>query len=133
MNTLRRHNYPLVNTDDILVMVWRDHLMSGALPVLFLQALGSGGVVGELRSGPDLDIDAFTITLSISVPATGEVQQFNLPVGAFDPLNKVTVLRLTRGRVSADLRSPGEFRTYFKQPTDLAGTTKNSGGWPTAP
>jgi len=132
-STPERATYPLVNTDDVLVMVWRDHITQAAFPVLYLQGIGGGDVVGEIKSGPDLDIDAFTDTQPVVIAQSGVTVKFELPSGVFNPLNKVSVLRLTKGRVAADLRSFGPMRTYFRQPTELAQTTRNPGGWPSSP
>jgi hypothetical protein len=53
--------------------------------------------------------------------------------GTTDALKKVAFLKIIRGRVSADLRSPVEVRTYFRQPATLRATTGQPGGWPTSP
>jgi len=68
-----------------------------------------------------------------------ETVAVDLPIGAFDPLNKIAFLRVLRGEVSADLRSPIPCRTYLKQPGEpfgiaaLKATTGHPGGWPTSP
>jgi hypothetical protein len=68
-----------------------------------------------------------------------ETVAVDLPIGTFDPLNRVAFLRVLRGEVSADLRSPIPCRTYLKQPGEpfgtaaLKATTGHPGGWPTSP
>jgi hypothetical protein len=62
-----------------------------------------------------------------------ETTRIDLPVGAFDPLNKVAILNVLRGKVSADLRSPIPVRSYFRMPTRLRATTGHPGGWPVGP
>ena len=98
---------------------------------------------------PDLTVKTLVITTSDStawdVPGlavlgptqtlvAGETVSLTLPAGVvFDPLRKVSFLRVLSGRVSADLRSFGEVRTYFRQPSTLSGSTGSTGGWPKAP
>lgn len=76
-------------------------------------------------------------TLISMIP--GETQAVDLPIGTLDPLNKVSYLRVLSGSVSADLRSPIEMRTHFKQPgvafgsATLRATTGHPGGWTNSP
>jgi hypothetical protein len=65
----------------------------------------------------------------------GHKTEIELPSGSgtTDPTKQVAFLRIFRGRVSADLRSPVEVRTYFQQPATLRATTGHPGGWPTTP
>jgi len=219
----QRETYPLVSSDDTLVMVFRDHITLAARPVLFVKALGDAEV--RVDSSRNLDArtgirvvdfsngsgDTVTVTVdgtatvltdgveftaaisdaetairiadainTAAIGVTASVEQngvdvfvapgagvtaltiatgdatawspapltifgaptalttqstlsINLPVGTFDPINKVAYLRVLSGRVSADLRSPVPVRTYFEQPSTLSPTTGGSGGWPTAP
>jgi hypothetical protein len=50
-----------------------------------------------------------------------------------DVLDTVGFLRILKGRVSLDLRSPVPVRTYLRQPATLRSTTGHPGGWPTSP
>ena len=219
----KRETYPLVTSDDTLVMVFRDHITSASAPVLFVKGLTDSRV--RVDSSRNLDprtglrvvdfsngsTDTVTITVdgtatvlteasefaaaisnnetairiaaaintaSIGVTASVENQgvdvfvvpdagildltiacgdttawdpspltrfgtsqaliaqetlSIDLPVSAFDPINKVAYLRVQRGRVSVDLRSPIEVRSYFEMPTTLSATTGHRGGWPVAP
>ena len=56
----------------------------------------------------------------------------SLTLGA-DPIKIVSFLKIFQGRVSADLRSPVECRSYFRQPSTLSGNTGHPGGWPITP
>lgn len=133
----KRETYPLVSSDDTLVMVFRDHHVSTNRPVLYVKAL-TGGVSIRVDSGTDLDTELFTPG-SVQTLSLDEVLMVELPTGSFVPTNKVCVLNVLGGRVSADLRSPNEVRTYLRQPgqafgtATLSGNTGTSGGWPSSP
>jgi len=223
----QRETYPLINTDDELVMVFRDHLPPGREAFLYLKGLTeavlrvdtsrtlddrAGLVVLDYTAGAGKTITitvnagapvvladgvAFTAAISnnetairiaaaintaalgltatyeegspnVYVAATGVgVTAFTLDSNAYaawdprilatvgplvtlgrhheteielptdsgttDPLKKVAFLKMIRGRVSADLRSSVEVRTYFRQPATLRATTGQPGGWPTTP
>lgn len=73
---------------------------------------------------------AFTGTVRTLI--TGQTLSILLPVST-DPLKTVIFLRMLSGRVSADLRSPVEVRTYLRQPATLSPNTGHAGGWPTTP
>lgn len=127
----KRETYPLITTDDTLVIVFRDHITLTSVPTLFVKAL-VGGTQIRVDSGLNIDIDNF----SAGTPQNLTVQEttkVDLPVGAFVAINKVSALHVLSGRVSADLRSPIPVRTYFRQPTALSGNTGHDGGWPVAP
>lgn len=225
----KRESYPLVSSNDTLVVVCRDHLLAASPPMLFIKALGDA----EFRVDSSRDLDprpgyqvldfsnggGDTLTLTVNgtatvltegaqfaavannaltainiadaintaaingvtavserdtvklilndhivstlVLATGDATAWDfapltlfgtpqtlapqestavdLPIGTFDPLNKVAFLEVIKGRVSVDIRSPVECRSYFKQPGEpfgsatLAATTGHPGGWPTSP
>jgi hypothetical protein len=55
--------------------------------------------------------------------------RIDLPVSAA-PLDKVSILNVLSGKVSADLRSMIPVRSYLRQPYTLRATTGHSGGWP---
>lgn len=226
--TPQRETYPLVSANDILVMVFRDHLPTDKRPTLFVKALkdseirvdssywldlrpglkvfdytaGAGddvtialnGVTTTLTEGVDFDavvsnertalniataINGASIAVSavaegaavlveagfgvrslvfgtsdaaawsnvgqsewgtVTTLVAGQTVSVLLPTGgAFDPLDKVSVLNVLSGAVSADVRSLVEVRTYFKMPgtaygrTSLNATTGHSGGWPGSP
>ena len=127
----KRETYPLVTSDDTLVIVFRDHLTLTALPSLFVKALVSGTQI-RVDSGAIIDIDNFSAGGVVAL-GVQETTKIDLPVGAFVAINKVSALHVLSGRVSADLRSPVPVRTYFRQPTSLSGNTGHSGGAPVAP
>ena len=223
----QRASYPLVNTDDELVMVFRDPLVATQRPYLYLKALGSASVECRIDQSQTLDdragfvvlafasggTDTVTLTIdggtpvvlteatefdavisneqtainiaeAINTAATGLVatveegsstvyvvpaensgiKTFVLAssdddawtpdtlavpgglislspsqtlivstLGARSPLDQVAFLNIISGRLSVDLRSPIECRTYFRQPATLRATTGHSGGWPTSP
>jgi len=60
-------------------------------------------------------------------------QTTELDLGTRDVMDLVGFLRILRGKVSLDLRSPVEVRTYLRQPATLRPTTGHPGGWPTSP
>ncbi len=218
----QRETYPLVSSNDTLVMVFRDHITVGDEPTLYIKALTNASIRVDssrsldLRSGfTVLDYtagvgDDFTVTVngastiftegvefdstvsnvitaesmrdainaagplaaitaevigttvrltadasvtslvlatsdaaawdfpalaSIGTPVplvSSETTTIDLPVGVFESIKKVSVLRVLSGRVSVDLRSPVPCRSYFEQPITLSGNTGTSGGWPTA-
>lgn len=221
----QRETYPLVNTDDELVVVFRHHIPATHEPVLYLKGLRAteyrldfsstlddragfevldytaggtdtvgitiGGSTTTLTEATDFDAEisneqtAINIanainTAAIGLIATTEggqpfvylaadpafsplVKSFTLAtgdaaawtpdtlalVGALNtlgasetvgqsllptnPIFTVVFLKLFTGRVSVDLRSPVEVRTYFRQPARLSGNTGHPGGWPTTP
>jgi hypothetical protein len=116
-------------------------------------AYTSGDVVAEVVGADiylntDHTVDTLTIATSDATAWNsdefmewGPLQTFSsqesdkiaLPPFTFDPLNKVCVLNVMRGKVSADLRSLVPVRTYFQMPTSLRATTGHPGGWPTSP
>lgn len=127
-----RHAFPLVNTDDILVMVFRHHHVTGARPVIYVKAL----VAAEFHIDSHTDRDVLgspAITGPTETLSAGEIKKITLPTGVFDPLNQVSALRIVKGKLSVDLRSHGEVQVYFSQPFSLGGTTGRPGGWPTSP
>lgn len=221
----QRETYPLVNTDDELVMVFRGHIAPNLRPTLYLKALAAtelrldasrtlddragfevldytaggtdtisitvnGGAPTVLTEATDFDAvvsnaeTAIQIADAINTAALGliattevgepfvyvvpdpkadpQVKEFTLDTGdpaawthqilatpgslqtlskgevlsltiGSDPLKVVSFLKLFTGRVSADLRSPVECRSYFRQPATLSGNTGHPGGWPTSP
>lgn len=227
LTTPQRETYPLVSSNDTLVMVFRDHILAAARPVLYVKGLVDSTF--RVDASRNLDIRAGltvvdytngatdTITLTVNGAATvltegtefsatgsnvitainirdainvaavgltavvegesvyltadytvetlvvasgdatawdptgftvygtlqtlvaGEVVAVELPTGTFDPINKVAYLNVLSGRVSADLRSPVEVRSYFRMPGSAYGsatlndTTGHPGGWPTSP
>lgn len=56
-----------------------------------------------------------------------------LDLGTRDPMDLVGFLRVLSGKISLDLRSPVEVRTYLRQPATLRPTTGHPGGWPSSP
>jgi hypothetical protein len=91
----------------------------------------AGTVSVELASG---DPEAWTV-FGFTTPGTPQTlisQQtvrVDLPTSSA-PLDKVSILHVLSGKVSADLRSLVPVRTYFRQPTTLRATTGHAGGWP---
>jgi len=218
----QRETYPLVTSNDTLVMVFRDHIIVGDEPTLYIKALTNASI--RVDSSRSLDLragytvldwtaggtDTITITVNGVATVLTEATEFNavisnaltaedirnaitasgplaaltaevvgdsvlltadssvtslvlttgdaaawdfaalaefgtpvtmtssetttidLPIGTFESIKKVSVLRVLSGRVSCDLRSPIPVRSYFQQPTTLSGNTGTSGGWPTA-
>lgn len=216
-------SYPLINTDDTLVIVHRDHIVAGAPPILHVKALNAaeilvkdsqtlddrsgvvvldytagvgdtltfivnGGAPTVLTEGVDFasaisnDETAIQIAAAINTAAigltatfeTGSPNVFITPnpgtkwwtVGSSDqaafstgilatpgslvtlsanetteielpvvggPTFKVHFVFLYSGRLSVDLRTPVEVRTYLRQPATLSGNTGHPGGWPTSP
>ncbi len=223
----QRETYPFINSDDELVMVFRDHLPATHTPVLFIKALQltelrvdssrtlddragfvvldfsaggtdtvtltvDGGAPTVLTEGSEfdavisnnetaiqiaaaintaavgltasfeegspnvfvaptpgvavrtftLDSDDFaawdprilaTVGPLVTLAASGHSTEIELPSNTTDPTKKVSFLKIIRGRISADLRSPVVVRTYFRQPATLRATTGQPGGWPTSP
>ena len=60
-------------------------------------------------------------------------QTTELDLGTRDVMDLVGFLRILSGKISLDLRSPVEVRTYLRQPATLRPTTGHPGGWPTSP
>jgi len=56
-----------------------------------------------------------------------------LDLATRDVMDLVGFLRVLSGRISLDLRSPVEVRTYLRQPATLRPTTGHPGGWPSSP
>lgn len=227
LTTPQRETYPLISSNDTLVMVFRDHILQAARPILYVKGLVDStfrvdasrdldvrtgltvldysagatdtitltvnGTATVLTEGTEFDavgsnaITAVNIRNAINVAAVGltavvegeivylsadhtvdtlvvassdttawdpagftiygtlqsvvagEVVAVELPTGSFDPINKVAYLNVLNGRVSADLRSPVEVRSYFKMPGSAYGsatlnaTTGHPGGWPSSP
>lgn len=223
----QRASYPLVNTDDELVLVFRHHLPAAHAPTLYVKAIGdtsfridasrtlddraglhvvgfgngatdtvtltvNGGAPTVLTEGADfnavvsnaetaIQIAAAINTAAIGLVATysgdfvyvaagttpagtpvrtftiassdtsawtpepfafignvrtltnGQTVAIQLPDGTSDPIKQVSFLRMFTGRLSIDVRSPVEFRSYFRQPATLRATTGAPGGWPTTP
>jgi len=218
----KRESYPLINTDDEFVAVFRSHLTIPATPYLYVKALTAaeirldrskslddrigyevldytaggtdtititvnGGGSTVLTEGTDFDavvsneetalqIAAAINTAAISLVATADgtkvyiapeansgikhialtsgdiaawtpdtlayngtvltlAAQQTQEIGLYgrDPLDTVVFLRILKGKVSLDLRSPVECRTYLRQPATLSGNTGHPGGWPTSP
>lgn len=218
----QRETYPLVNTDDQLVAVFRHHLPPTHTPTCYFKAIGAavfridmsrtlddrpgvtvldytagttdtltitvdGGGPTVLTEGTEFDavvsneetalqiaaaINAAALGLTatadgvnVYVAADAGVQTFtlasgdpaawsteilaqvgttvslsandaysvDLPFGTTDPTMQVAFLKIFSGRLSVDLRSPVEVRTYFRQPARLSGNTGHPGGWPTTP
>jgi len=131
----QRETYPLVSSDDTLVMVFRDQILAGSRPKLFVTALEAGTQI-RVDSGANLTIDSFAAGGVLPSATTsfggGTETSVTLPVGIFAPTNKVSVLHVLKGSVSVDLRSTTEVRSYFRQPSSLISTTGEPGGWPTA-
>ena len=218
----QRESYPLVTSNDELVMVFRDHIPDSMRPVLYVKSLVSaewrvdssrtldsragfvvvdftngttdtvtltvnGGAPTVLTEGSEFDAtisndntaleiagaintaavgltataegnkvfvlpDPGTVTFTLdsgddtawehdSLALVGSVTtqsqsgltaEIELPVGT-DPTKAVSFLRVLKGRVSVELRSPVEVRSYFRQPLALAPNTGHPGGWPVAP
>lgn len=227
LTTPQRETYPLISSNDKLVMVMRDHIIQAARPVIYVKGLTNAtirvdsgrniddrtgvrvydytagatdtitltvdGAATVLTEGtqfdavtsneitaenirdaintasigltavaegadvlvvPDFGIETVTVATSdanawsvagltifgaLQTVVAGEVLAVELPVSTFDPLNKVNYLNVLSGKVSADLRSPVEVRTYFQMPGSAYGqaslnpTTGQPGGWPSAP
>ena len=218
----KRESYPLINTDDEFVAVFRSHLTIPATPYLYVKALTAaeirldrskslddrigyevldytaggtdtititvnGGGSTVLTEGTDFDavvsneetalqIAAAINTAAIDLIATADgtkvyiagvantgvthislasgdplawtpdtlayhgtvislvtQQTTEISIYGRDPLDVVAFLKIFKGKVSLDLRSPVECRTYLRQPATLSGNTGHPGGWPTTP
>lgn len=220
----QRETYPLVNTDDELVMVFRHHIVAPNQPVLYIKGLTeaefrldysrslddragfevldytaggtetvtltvNGGANTVLTEGtefaaatsnaqtainiadaintaaigltatfdegsafvyvaptPNAGVKEFTLVsseplawISDSLASVGTLQTLgqasstSFDVPTTDPTKQVGFLKIFSGKLSVDLRSPIEVRTYFRQPATLSGNTGHPGGWPTTP
>lgn len=226
----QRASYPLINTDDELVLVFRNHIPAALAPTLYVKAIGeaqfridasrtlderagllvasfaagagdtitltvNGGAPTVLTAGVQFTAavsnaaTAISIAAAINTAAIGlvatydetrafvfvaagtttagaqvktftivssdltawtpdtlatigsvntlttssQVTSIQLPTGTADPLKTVMFVRVFSGRLSVDVRSPVEFRSYFRQPVTLRQTTGHPGGWPTTP
>jgi hypothetical protein len=225
----QRASYPLVNTDDELVLVFRHHIPAELAPTLYVKAIGdaefridasrtlderaglfvvsfaagagdtitltvNGGAPTVLTAGiqftaavsnaataisiaaaintaalglvatydetrafvyvaagttpAGVQVKTFTIASgdltawtpeplafigSVNTLTNSQVTSFQLPAGTADTLKTVMFIRMFSGRVSVDVRSPVEFRSYFRQPVTLRQTTGHPGGWPISP
>ena len=118
-------------------MVFQDHITLTAMPTLYIQGLGAEATI-RVDVGQSLDTELFTPGTPQTIAAQ-EAVQIDLPTGAFNLLNKVAVLRVISGKVSADLRTPVPVRSYLRQPGEgfgsatMRSTTGRNNGWPTSP
>jgi len=67
-----------------------------------------------------------------SLITLGTQHMTELDLGTRDVMDLVGFLRILSGKISLDLRSPVEVRTYLRQPATLSGNTGQPGGWPTS-
>jgi len=101
--------------------------------VYVVVALNSGIKTFTLASS-DLTAWSHNLLAIIGSLATLVAQQtVELDLATRDPLDTVAFLKIFKGKVSLDLRSPVECRTYLRQPATLSGNTGHPGGWPTTP
>jgi hypothetical protein len=70
---------------------------------------------------------------SLNTLTTGQTTAISITPATADALKTVGFLKLFSGRVSVDVRSMVEFRSYLRQPATLRSTTGHPGGWPTTP
>lgn len=102
--------YPLVSSDDTLVIVHRNQVAPNA--VLYICAHEESTV--ELRSALDRAAVETAAAWSTQILQAGAKIKIDLP-GTGNALHVVTTVIPTRGRVYVAVVSIGEFDTYFKQ------------------
>lgn len=112
---IQRDYYPLVGLTDTLIIVFQDHGPSGVRPRIIATA-ADGDAEITIESGPDLNIDAFTLTETIAIPQHGSQVERALPITGAATTNIVTKLTVGRGKVSVNIFSPIPFRSYLRQP-----------------
>lgn len=108
--------YPLVGTTDTLVIVFAEHGVSTVRPQLTLVA-GVSDTEAVVRSGPDLEIDLFSLTETIPLPQLGSQAVRPLPITGGATINNVTVVTVNRGKVAVTVTGQLPFRSYLQQPT----------------
>jgi len=101
--------------------------------VFIVPEANSGIKTFSLASGDKTAWTPDSLAVPGSIVTLGTGHSDVLTLGSRSPLDKVAFLKILSGRLSADLRSPIEVRTYFRQPETLRATTGQPGGWPTAP
>jgi len=214
-----RANYPFLNQNDKLVVVFRDPPSSGREPILYLRGLTDATY--RMLESPDLEervgldvidytlgaTDTITITvngtavallegadftagtsnedtayaIAVAINANGTLSPlvtaevvnttvYLTPAAALTTLtvvstdttaydarglfgvpaslvpggtvqfvlnapttHKVLFLFISAGRMAVDVRSAVQFRSYLKQPYELAGNTGDTGNWPVGP
>lgn len=112
---VNRDYYPLVGVTDTLVLVFAEHGSATARPKLVLTA-GESDTQVVVKSGRDLQINLFTLTETINLPQYSSQVDRGLPITAAATTNIVTVITVTRGKISVTIDSPIQFRSYLQQP-----------------
>lgn len=140
-NTPHRNTYPLVSQNDTLVMVFRDHIVSGARPVLYVKALGPTDI--RVDDSPSLDLrsglrvvdytagagDALTITVNgvattftegvdFAAVASNSSTALNI-AAAIDAFYGGVDIRTVRNDDRIYLETTGDVRTLTVTSTDL--------------
>ncbi len=112
---VRNTDYPLVSSNDELMIVHRDQLAQDA--VLYIGAHRDAEV--EIRSGQNRE-DVETATgpavapgSSILIPAGGKIK-FDLP-GTGNALDLVSMVSTLKGEIYVSIASFGVYDAYFKQ------------------
>lgn len=103
-------NWPLVISDDELIIVHKYQL--AVMPTLYIGA--HQAAVVPLRAATNraaVEVAAPWTTLTIP---TGGLVRVDLTDGT-NPLNMVSKIQPTSGRIYVSIVSPGEFDAYFKQ------------------
>lgn len=106
--------YPLVCTDDTLVLVFRDH--GGAVKPAVIITASTSDVLATIKSGADLDVTAFSITQAVSISQAGSQLKYDLPVAAAATTNKISAITVQNGRISVHVSSMVPFESYLRQP-----------------
>lgn len=112
---VHRDCYPLVGVTDTLVIVFAYHGSAAARPRLTLTA-GESDTEVLVRSGPDLNISSFTLSESITLSQYGSQVSRDLPIDSGDTVDDVTVITVSRGKVSVNIDSTIPMRSYLQQP-----------------
>lgn len=104
---------PLAEIGKEIMVIFRDHLLAGSLPVVFMTALQPNTQL-QLRSGPDGNTDAFTATTTITLADRGSTNRATLPVGGAT-LDRISAIRVMSGSatitINSSTRVTAEFRT----------------------
>lgn len=103
---------PFAEEGKEIMFVFRDHGLEGALPIVYITALENNCEV-ELKSGKGADTDSYSSTTTITFVHKGQGARSALPVGG-DLTDRVSVLTIVRGKVSATIVSPNRVQTEFR-------------------
>lgn len=113
---VKNDDYPLVSTNDELMIVHRNQLAQPA--VVWIGAHRDAEI--EIRSGSNRETvetaagPAVAPGSSIVLPAGGKIR-VDLPGGGFSALDLVSKISTIKGEIFVSITSFGEYDTYFKQ------------------